>query len=1457
MKKNALCDDGEDDGKSDGSLSIDKNVKSKKKKTEKISSIEQIRDEESRIKQVLGIQGSSFNPLTSHYADFLYNPESLARFEEKGKRYVELVERRRQDEIKYEAAKKAKKAEEKKRREEDKKRREEKDKERAKHKEEKEKSRQEERMKSKQKDEIEKLKQKEENEMYKDSFEISKVKAKAEQSDMESISNNEDFLGSRENSCSKRGKHDRVSFKGLRVPNSWKEFKEGKYTFKIIEEILKNKKHYNCKSELMEDVMAEAIDGTSALVYPARLVKYTLTKPSLSYSPNPKRIENVFLTRKLAEETLSSDILDIIEQIWNSMMVRCPEIHEDCIESHDWLTGSFSESEGVLNLPQPSKWELDDPDTSSGNISQVEKSPQLKSPQLKNSSTSSNEETLDTTELKEHLIEEEPSSLEGLSEEYEAFLQMVSTDAISDAVSKFKQSDITKDIQSEKALKHAKKQLKKAKKEKRKAKKAAKKLKKEKRKARKLAAEINKTVNDVMDSPPENMSFYNDMQVNSTFGSAYSSENESSNSINAEEKFISDDNDQYYLANVMPSSSPNSMNTEEKLISDDNEQYYPANVMPSSCPNSMNAEEKLISDHHEKYYPANVMPSSSPNSINAEEKLISDDDNEKYYPGNVMSSSSPNFSEKKDDSDRLPMNDPSTYSPSAAYSPTSGSESPYSPSASPPRTPPLPVPSSPAFSLSPVKEAATIPSTVLGLTKAPSLPLMPSSIPLPQPFPNNTLIKPDTVIKIATRPQSHTSLHLPISDETMTLDVKSTIDALRTTSPFADIPLPGSESSPFFGSDSSGQETSVTAFSDDSRPSSQMEDFSPMSSSVSSASPDLLMQEANEDSNKSAKKLSKGFVFKMGLKKPLVKILKKPALQDFALDADEIEAIRARRLAKLQTKAEEKWKTLAQEKTKRKSDALPSKDGIVAIDVSAPLTSNKNMIEQDQTESPHTSIIESSGMKRKKSRDENDQKLINEKSCALSKDIALENTEECFRKKAADPHDKTTEGLADDNNKNNSEKSDLQNVSLPNSNEDHSPEVKKRRTSEKGRDTSQEKELEPVKIDKAVDTKCQDSTEKTKEKSDETKNDKSTDRKERSSVRKRERSPDKKRDRTPEKRGRSDRSPDRRRVRSTDRRREHSADRHRNRSPNRRRERSPDRRRERTPERRERSPDRKRARSPERRRSERSPEKRRDRSPHRRDRSDGRRDRSSERRRERSIENRYERSPDRHGRIADQTTDQHYSQDVGEHQYQEQYEDSHSEHGVFGGDEQQLIPDMNEFSSPKKIPSIVQLQYADKQSDYMDEEHRPEWKYDSAELDEPYISEWHQQQLKIGVHCANNVVIDTSQNLPVVTPSVEYPVKIAADSTISDSELSNDTDGASVSSTTIAPQPVAAPTTSKPDAPAPVGSPSPPQSPARLSLDDRLLKEHGLVLHEEPEPPPIVLPAAKPNWNIPNFAAQV
>ncbi|KAF2345008.1 hypothetical protein FHG87_024236 [Trinorchestia longiramus] len=426
------------------------------------------------------------------------------------------------------------------------------------------------------------------------------------------------------------------------------------------------------------------------------------------------------------------------------------------------------------------------------------------------------------------------------------------------------------------------------------------------------------------------------------------------------------------------------------------------------------------------------------------------------------------------------------------------------------------------------------------------------------------------------------------------------------------------------------------------------------------------------------------------------------------------------------------------------------------------------------------------------------------------------------------------------------------------------------------------KDFSPARPDGPLESQMPEkSSESNEEASSTDKKSKSPDRKlEKSPDRKKNRSPDRRRDRSPDRKrnrsldGKRDRSPDHKRRRSPDRKRDRSPDRKRDRSPDRKRDRSPDRKRDRSPDRkRDRSPDRKRERSPERRREkslerrrEKSPNRRRERSPERRrirspDRKQDRpRDRSPMRRQEESRDRSPRpsrraqgdskdrtRSPDRRSRectrgrssspardVNRRSPDQ-WQSEVTADQSRDHCVDSRGERSVDNSRQASPTGSTTHESSPKKIPSLVQRQYSAKSTEFVsEEEHRPEWNYDPSELDDPVFPEW-----STSIQASNNnVLIDTScagnkANLPTEAPPLPVSGAVQSQGGPEQPEAQDSNAGGEF-------------------------SPSPPGSPERrLSLDDRLAREHGLVIHEEQEPPPVQIDGAKPVWKVPTFSAPV
>ena len=1596
VKKNALVD-ADDETKSDA-LSTDKKnpLGKKKKKEEKMSVIEQIRNDESRIRQALGVNCGSFNPYSPQFATFLDNPESLKRLEEKGKQYVTMLEKRRQDELKKENHRKERKAREIKERELDQKRKQEREKERLKQREEREKKYREEKKK---KEEKEIAKQKEEKEKMKLREELVKSKNKEMLAGAQGELNSsrgyiKELTGSvetderKESSARRRSKDVRYETT-LELPKSWKEFKEGKYTIQTIKSIIKKQKYNSyISSRLMEDLVASGIDESSTRMYPARLLQYTKSQPSVSFAPNPQKVDAYFQTRQDLLDSIEPDIIDIIEEIWNSKVLQCPGLDDEerSFNIHQWYNESRFNVDSPSHIDACSKWDnFDVACEISNNIEQSS----IVSSSDRNSSAMSDY-------IESQSLSQEIGSTEGLSEEYEAFLQMVtgpeqeeqhSVDGGDHDQQLPSEERDTNDKDLKKIAKRESKRMKKqAKKEKKKAKKAAKRLKREQDKMEeKIISEAN--VDKIIEAT----------------------------SAKADVTKVLDPLRQIHLPAVVDTTSTAPTNSVDTT-----------DTVPVNTVHSM---DRQMDSNYGSYH-------SSETDVPFLESISDEEQSPGAYGLGINSFEA---EEQLCDEAAEPTKD-SCYSPSSAYSPVS-SDSPYSPSGSPPTTPPLTPPPKPPMTppsnirytpplpVAPPKPVPSPSKTSQASTNSPrhrhtSLSYL-QSVPPPPPSlltPSTTLATQDT----DTSARAHSLSSPLLSDASKPSRPRKT----RFSAPlslFADIPLPRSDS-PSTSSDSTPQTSSpaVVFEVDDSRSSSQVGNFSPMSIESSSISPDLLLHDNNYEAStvkSPAKKELKAITFKLGNKKPAVKLLKKTPLTDISLDPADIRAIRARRFAALQAKERKMNKStkiisladdaalgdaspqnnhpieqISSDKTtdfneenntlqldsekkehpvseqftlnlckKRELNTTESENGVQAsndalneskrskssetdnrvdteaINIKLAGESEESEHEKKNMNVTNESIIQEA--KHKESVEESNtlpetavhaQDNIKETSKEISPrpsdhssekeqspDVKRENkndkttetsrdkSSERIKKSPDDPLDKNEERKRDDSDRNrerNREESSVRTREKKREGSsdkirerkcDNSTSRNRERKREDSADKSRERKHEDS-SDKSGEKKREESSDKIKEKKTEYSTDKSREKKrgdstDKSRERKREDSSDRSREKTDEKKPtspeRRDKTASRKRGRSPDRRRdsspstkkdksERSPERRRVRSPNRRRERSADRRRDRSPERRrgDRSPDRRRNRSPDR-RSERSPERRRERSsPYRRERSG--RDRSPDRRRDRSQEHRSERSPERrdksYSRDRDHSTDgpcrdsQEYLQNYARNG--SNYKDKAAEHRY--EETNRTDTNIEQFSSPKKIPSIVQLQYTNKHTNYMEEEHHPEWKYDSAELDGEYMENWHEHQMKTGVQNSNNVVIDTSQCLPATAPSLpEYPVKIAADSTISDSELSCEAGTVSAAASSQSPvveehfpattsqiPMLSTPTSSQQEntpSTSPTGSPSPPVSPARLSLDDRLAREHGLVLHEEPEPPPVPIPVPRPNWNIPSFNVAV
>ena len=453
MKSSALNET--DKAKSDEQKDSEKKLPKKKKKEEKVSVMEQIRNEESRIKQALGTNLSHINPYTSHFVAFLDNPDSLKRLEEKGRNYVNMIEKRRQEELRKEAEKEEKRRER----------------------------------------ELEKKKREKEREQRLREKELAQAREAEEEK------------ARRERSKEREERKARIDKEReeWRTPRNWREMKALGLTF---EEFVKKQKEFGTsKNRLMHSVTASGGDHEGKY-YPAKIVQYTKSKPSLSFSPNPAKVSEILLDRRGALMSLPFEVLDIMADIWSAKYLQCPDnLEEDVWQYKPWfeslwdLAGFSSENDSTKVT---SKWDSDNEE--SGDLPKISMPDSLSSvvsekskDVLKKSEANVLEKNIASNE------NEKMKANEGteLNEQYEAFLESVgkSTDeekAAAEEMSKNIDSaeveeksheamnteeQSSKFVDSVKVAKKKKNKI--AKKEKKKMKKAAKKARKEKKKMEK------------------------------------------------------------------------------------------------------------------------------------------------------------------------------------------------------------------------------------------------------------------------------------------------------------------------------------------------------------------------------------------------------------------------------------------------------------------------------------------------------------------------------------------------------------------------------------------------------------------------------------------------------------------------------------------------------------------------------------------------------------------------------------------------------------------------------------------------------------------------------------------------------------------------------------------------------------------------------------------------------------
>ncbi|XP_066945044.1 uncharacterized protein [Macrobrachium rosenbergii] len=281
----------------------------KKKKEEKMSSIEQIRNEESRIKEALGLKNVLFSPYgpgLAPLAKLLDNPEELRKFEDRGKQAKIKLEE-------YEVRSRMRGREEKK----------------------KDKGEKERERKPKEKEDKEWDKEKEND------------KGEGEgKADVPSATADEE---AKTDSTTKQ-EQEEVKKKSIVLPKTWKEYNVENYDLDSLKQAIReaqrrrrsrsrerlrshggysrDKKdprdeeidNYGMQNEPIYPVKLKSLNGMR-LQYPGKMVQYTKTRPSLSYGINYHRFNAHYSNRNEIRMRESAEIWEIIEDLWTAKPV--------------------------------------------------------------------------------------------------------------------------------------------------------------------------------------------------------------------------------------------------------------------------------------------------------------------------------------------------------------------------------------------------------------------------------------------------------------------------------------------------------------------------------------------------------------------------------------------------------------------------------------------------------------------------------------------------------------------------------------------------------------------------------------------------------------------------------------------------------------------------------------------------------------------------------------------------------------------------------------------------------------------------------------------------------------------------------------------------------------------------------------------------------------------------------
>ncbi|XP_068227043.1 microtubule-associated protein futsch-like isoform X2 [Palaemon carinicauda] len=278
----------------------------KKKKEEKMSSIEQIRNEESRIKEALGLKNVLFSPYgpgLAPLAKLLDNPEELRKFEDRGKQAKIKLEE-------YEVRSRLRGREEKKKEKMEKER---------------------------------KVKEKEEKERDRD-----KENDKGEDESKTEDASNADEESKTE--AAAKVEQEEAKKKNIVLPKTWKEYNAENYDLDSLKQAIReaqrrrrsrsrerirshggysrDKKdsrdeeidNYGMQNEPIYPVKLKSLNGMR-LQYPGKMVQYTKARPCVSYGINYHRFSAHFSSRNEIRMKESPEIWEIIEDLWSAKPV--------------------------------------------------------------------------------------------------------------------------------------------------------------------------------------------------------------------------------------------------------------------------------------------------------------------------------------------------------------------------------------------------------------------------------------------------------------------------------------------------------------------------------------------------------------------------------------------------------------------------------------------------------------------------------------------------------------------------------------------------------------------------------------------------------------------------------------------------------------------------------------------------------------------------------------------------------------------------------------------------------------------------------------------------------------------------------------------------------------------------------------------------------------------------------